>query len=157
MNMDLQTFDLKKKTSEDSFWLIGSPDVEIKNSAGKNKDKYTVKVHGWDYYNPSSGDVKSGGIEKIAMWMLDTDYNGKAVFPRQVFFPIAGKSDGWAKLAKNLKSEIDENLIEKYRDTTSLPFKEGKNKKVAVKIIDDRGIESLKVFDLSKYRMQSIR
>ena len=145
MNMDLQTSDLKKKTSEDSFWLIGSPDVEIKNSVGKDKDKYTVEVHGWDYYNPSSGNVESGGIKKIAMWILDTDYDGRAVFPRQVFFPMAGKSDGWTKLAKSLKSEIDENLIEKYRGTTSLPFKKGKNKKVAVKIIDDRGIESLKI------------
>ena len=157
MNMDLQTSDLKKKTSENSFWLIGSPDVEIKSNSGKNKDEWVVEVHGWDYYNPSSGNVESGGTNKIAMWILDMDYDGRAVFPRQVFFPMAGKSEGWAKLAKSLNSEIDEDLIEKYKGTTSLPFKKGKNKKVAVKIIDDRGIESLKVFDLSKYQMKSIK
>ena len=152
MNMDLQTSDLKKKSSEDSFWLIGSPDVEIKNSAGKDKDKYTVEVHGWDYYNPSSGKVESGGKNKIAMWTLDTDYDGRAVFPRQVFFPMSGKSDGWSRLAKSLKSEINADLIEKYRGTKSIPFKKGKNKKVAVKIVDDRGIESLKVFDFSRVK-----
>ncbi|MDE0119185.1 MAG: site-specific DNA-methyltransferase [Bdellovibrionales bacterium] len=156
MNMDLQTSDLKKKTSSnESFWLIGSPDVEIKNGVGSNKDEYAVEVHGWDYYNPSSGKIESGGKDRIAMWILDTDYDDRAVFPRQVFFPMAGKSDGWAKLAKNLKSEIDEDLIEKYKGTKSLPFKKGKNEKIAVKIIDDRGIESLKIFNFSKQKAKA--
>ncbi len=150
MNMDLQTVDLKKRISNDSFWLVGSPDVTIKNNSGKNKDEYVLEVNGWDYYNPSSGVIESGGKSKIAMWVLDTDYDGRALFPRQVFFPMSGKSDGWAKLAKSLKSEIDENLIEQYRGTKSLPFKNGKNNKIAVKIIDDRGIESLKIFDFPK-------
>lgn len=44
-----------------------------------------------------------------------------------------------------MKAEIDETLIETYRGTVSLPFEPGPNKRVAVKIIDDRGIESLKV------------
>jgi adenine-specific DNA-methyltransferase len=51
-------------------------------------------------------------------------------------------------LAKNLKAEIDEDLIEAYRGILSLPFESGKNKRVAVKIVDDRGIESLKLLDL---------
>jgi len=151
MNMDLQTSDLKKKaSSSEGFWLIGSPDVEIKNGIGKMNDEYAVEVHGWDYYNPSSGKIESGGQNKIAMWVLDTDYDGRAVFPRQVFFPMAGKGDGWTKLAKTLKSEIDENLIEKYKGIKSLPFKKGLNKKIAVKIIDDRGIASLKICDFPK-------
>lgn len=156
MNMDLQTSDLKKKSSSnESFFLIGSPDVEIKNRAGNNKDEYAVEVHGWDYYNPSSGRIESGGKDRIAMWVLDTDYDGRAIFPRQVFFPMAGKSDGWTRLAKSLKSEIDENLIEKYRGAKSLPFRKGKNEKIAVKIIDDRGIESLKIFNFPKQKSKA--
>ena len=49
---------------------------------------------------------------KIAVWMLDTDYDGRSLYPRQVFFPMAGPRDGWSRLAKNLKAEIDEDLIE---------------------------------------------
>ena len=79
------------------------------------------------------------------MWMLDPDYDGRSLFPRQVFFPMAGEKDGWARLAKNLKAEIDEELIEAYRGTVSLPFEPGEHRRVAVKIIDDRGIESLRV------------
>ena len=44
--------------------------------------------------------------------------------------------------------ETDPDLIEAYRRTVSLPFEPGENRRVAVKIIDDRGIESLKIVDL---------
>lgn len=104
-----------------------------------------VEVCGWDYFNPRTGVIESGGADKIAMWMLDTDYDGRSLYPSQVFFPMAGEKDGWARLAKNLKAEIDEELIEAYRGTVSLPFEVGKHGRAAVKIIDDRGIESLKV------------
>jgi adenine-specific DNA-methyltransferase len=60
---------------------------------------------------------------------------------------MAGEKDGWARLAKNLKAEIDEELIEAYRDTVSLPFAPGEHQRIAVKIVDDRGIESLKVLE----------
>jgi adenine-specific DNA-methyltransferase len=142
MNTDLLTADLKKKrASNESFWLIGQPDVEIR----KQGDKFVVVVNGFDYYNTKTGEIESGDATKIAMWELDTDYDGRSLYPRQVFFPIAGKNEGWSKLAKSLKAHIDEELIENYRGTTSLPFKLGDNKQIAVKIIDDRGIESLKI------------
>jgi adenine-specific DNA-methyltransferase len=83
------------------------------------------------------------------MWMLDPDYDGRSLFPRQVFFPMAGEDEGWTKLAKNLRAEIDPDLIEAYRGTVSLPFAvTRKNQRAAVKIIDDRGIESLRIVDL---------
>jgi adenine-specific DNA-methyltransferase len=80
--------------------------------------------------------------------MLDPDYDGRSVYPRQFFFPMAGDGDGWAKLAKNLKAEIDPDLIEKYRGAISLPFEPGDHRRAAVKIVDDRGIESLKLIPL---------
>ncbi|MBU2446272.1 MAG: site-specific DNA-methyltransferase, partial [Bacteroidetes bacterium] len=158
MNADLLTDDLKKKrSSNESFWLIGSPDVVVKKIKEKIKAKknyaaekilYQVEVLGFDYYNTRTGNVESGGKDKIAMWMLDTDYDGRSLFPRQVFFPMAGEKDGWARLTKNLKAEIDEELIEAYKGTVSLPFEAGEYKRIAVKIVDDRGIESLKILEL---------
>jgi len=150
MNADLLTDDLKKKrSSNESFWLIGQPDVKLeKIIKGEDKDKYKVKLLGFDYYDTRTGNIDSGGTDKIAMWMLDTDYDGRSIYPRQVFFPMAGEKEGWARLAKNLKAEIDEELIEAYRGTVSLPFEAGDNKRIAVKIIDDRGIESLRIMDV---------
>ncbi|MFZ2145660.1 MAG: DNA methyltransferase [Sedimentisphaerales bacterium] len=150
MNADLLTDDLKKKrTSNESFWLIGQPDVKLeKITDGEDAGKYKVEILGFDYYNTITGNIDSGGTDKIAMWMLDTDYDGRSVYPRQVFFPMAAENEGWARLAKNLKAEIEEELIEAYRGTVSLPFEAGENKRIAVKIIDDRGIESLRILDL---------
>ena len=145
MNMDLQTDDLKKqKTGNQSFWLIGQPDVRLHEiDKGDDKGKVKIEVAGFDYYNPKTGAIDSGGSKNIAMWMLDTDYDGRSLFPKQIFFPMAGPKDGWARLAKNLKAEIDEEKIEAFRGTVSLAFTPGKL--IAVKIIDDRGIESLKI------------
>ena len=159
MNADLFTDDLKKKrSSNESFWLIGQPDVVLRkiplapplkkgdSERSKQGDLYQVEVLGFDYYNPKTGTVESGGKGDIAMWMLDTDYDGRSLFPSQVFFPMAGAKEGWATLARNLKAEIDEEKVEAFGGTVSLLFKPGKA--VAVKIIDARGIESLKIIRL---------
>ena len=150
MNTDLMTEDLKKnKSSDQSFWLVGQPDVELIHDK-RTKDRYKVKVNGFDYYDVKSGEIKSGKATNIAMWMLDTDYDGMCVEPKQVFFPMDGKAEGWNKLAKTLKAEIDPELIEAYQGTESLEFKVQPNSQIAVKIIDDRGIESLKVFKVGE-------
>ena len=150
MNADLLTDDLKRKrASNESFWLIGQPDVYLHHiSRGQDTGKWQVEVRGFDYYNTKTGDVESGGEDKIAVWSLDTDYDGRSLYPRQVFFPMSGPNDGWSRLARNLKAEIDEDLIEAYRGAVSLPFEAGEHQRVAVKIVDDRGIESLKVVSI---------
>lgn len=143
MNTDLLTEDLKKKKAneESSFWLIGQPDIELK----KEGEKYVVTVNGFDYYDTRTGEIRSGSSSNIAMWELDTDYDGRSLYPRQVFFPLEAENGGWSRLAKALHAYIDEDLISNYSGNKSLPFKAGKNKQIAVKIIDDRGIESLRV------------
>lgn len=147
MNTDLLTEDLKKaKSSNQSFWLMGQPEVEVRTL----KDgRYEVEVHGFDYFDTVKGELVSGGKSKIAMWSLDTDYDERSVFPRQVFFPMAGKGEGWEKLKKNIRAELDESKLDKFHGTVSLPFEAGDNRKIAVKIVDDRGIESLKVMSLN--------
>jgi len=109
---------------------------------------YQVEVHGFDYFDTKSGELQSGGKKQIAMWALDTDYDDRSLFPRQVFFPMAGAKDGWHKLKKDIKAELNEELLEQFHGTVSLPFAAGDNRRIAVKIVDDRGIESLKVMDL---------
>ncbi|MCE0732817.1 site-specific DNA-methyltransferase [Halomonas sp. G15] len=146
MNTDLLTEDLKKNArSNESFWLMGQPDVEVHTL----KDgKLQVEVHGFDYFDTKSGELKSGGKRDIAVWELDTDYDDRSLYPRQVFFPMAGKKDGWYKLKKDIRAELNEELLDKYHGTKSLPFELGDNRCIAVKIVDNRGIESLKVVRL---------
>ncbi len=150
MNADMQTADLRKKQrGGDSFWLVGQPDVALHQiREGEDAGKWRAEVRGFDYFDTRSGELLSGGGERIAMWMLDTDYDGRSLYPRQVFFPMAGEKDGWSRLARNLRAEVDEDLIEAYRGVESLPFEAGKHRRVAVKIVDDRGVESLRVLEV---------
>ena len=145
MNDDLLTEDLRKGgRSNESFWLVGSPDVRLHREG----EAYRVEVLGFDYYDVKAHQVQSGDADKIAVWMLDTNYDGRSVFPHQVFFPMAGGKEGFGKLAKNLRAEMDETKMEAFHGNRSLPFSKGDTGKVAVKIVDDRGIESLKVLNI---------
>ena len=151
INTDLMTDDLKKKrSSNQSFWLVGQPDIElIKN--GRSKNKYKVIIHGFDYYDVKKGTVISGSTRNISMWMLDTHYDPlNCIEPSQVFFPMEGKNGGWNKLSKTLKAEINQDLIQKYAGNESLWFTANPNSMIAVKIIDDRGIESLRVLKVGE-------
>ena len=94
--------------------------------------------------NPPVGlvDSKSDGGEGKSTYAFDPHLNSTLVL---VFFPMAAEKEGWSKLAKNLKAGIDEIFIEAYRGIVSLPLALGKHGRVAVKIVDDRVIESLKI------------
>ncbi|MGR3914542.1 MAG: site-specific DNA-methyltransferase [Gammaproteobacteria bacterium] len=152
MNADLETADLKKRRADsESFWLIGQPDIRLRQlRAGDAAGKWQVKVRGFDYFNTRTGELESGGKSRIAVWMLDTNYDGRSLYPSQVFFPMADGKGGWSRLARDLRAEVDADMIEAYRGTLSLPFELGENDQVAVKIVDDRGVESLRVVESKK-------
>ena len=147
MNADLQTADLKKQqASSESFWLVGQPDVQLHQlRTGPHAGKWQVAVNGFDYFDTRTGKLTSGSDKNIAVWMLDTDYDGRSLYPRQVFFPMEDTKDNWARLAKDLSAEIDTDLIQYYHGSQSIPFEMGAHNRIAVKIVDDRGLESLKI------------
>ena len=115
--------------------------MDAKSDAVEGKKSYA-------YYNTNTGKIGWGSTAQIAVWMLNTDYDGRSPFARKVFFQMAWEKEGWSKLAKNLKAEIDEELIETYRSALSLPFELETDSWVAVKIVDDRRIESLKILEM---------
>ncbi|MCE8006313.1 site-specific DNA-methyltransferase [Aestuariivita sp.] len=146
MNTDMLTEDLKKaRSSNQSFWLMGQPEVDVRK---RDDGMWEVEVHGFDYFNPKTGEIEGGGKKQIAMWSLDQDYDQRSLMPHQVFFPMADAKGGWNRLKKTIRAELDEDLLEQFHGTVSLPFEAGDNKRIAVKIVDDRGIESLKIVAL---------
>lgn len=146
MNTDLLTEDLKKaRSSNQSFWLMGQPEVDLRK---RDDGMWEVEVYGFDYFNPKTGEIEGGGTKQIAMWSLDTDYDQRSLMPNQVFFPMVDTNGGWNRLKKTIRAELDEDLLEQFHGTLSLPFDAGENKRIAVKIVDDRGIESLKIIPL---------
>jgi adenine-specific DNA-methyltransferase len=57
--------------------------------------------------------------------------------------------DPWERLSRALKGWVDPEAFEALRGTTSLPFRAGPQRRVAVKVIDFRGNEAIRIADLS--------
>lgn len=61
---------------------------------------------------------------------------------------IEGANDKWEQPARIVRAESNAGLIEKYRGIVSLPFEPRRHKRITVMIVDDPGIESVKLLDL---------
>jgi adenine-specific DNA-methyltransferase len=140
---DILVGDLLKTTRATKlFTVFGSPDVDVR----KAKDgEVQVELKGVDLYDPNTGETQHDQGSNVAAWFLDHDYDSKTFCICQAFFPGGGQKNPWEKLQRALKGRIDEERFEALRGTTSLPFKPGK--KLAVKVVDDRGNEVIKVLE----------
>ena len=145
MNPDLAMGDelLKKTGAGNLFMVFGEPDMELRKLKGGQLE---MEIRGLDIYDPTTGEIRSNGIDDIACWFLDTDYNGESFFVRHAYFTGAG--DPYDKLRRALKAEISAEAWEGLYRTVSRPFAAPQNKKVAVKVINHYGDEVMKVFEL---------
>ncbi|NPV14010.1 site-specific DNA-methyltransferase [candidate division WOR-3 bacterium] len=134
---------LKASRASQIFTVFGEPDVEVKE---QRDGTFVVELKGVDIYDPVKGEVHSEKAEKVAAWFLDTDYDGMTFHICQAFFP--GDPDAWDKLQRALKAQIEPSAFEKMRGTQSFPFKPGEYKRIAVKVIDFRGNEVVRVVEL---------
>ncbi|WP_322799304.1 DNA methyltransferase, partial [Thermoflexus sp.] len=142
---DVLVGDLLKATrASQIFTVFGQPDVRVE----KRKDgTFIVELRGVDIYDPLTGEVHSTQGHNVAAWFLDTDYDGKTFHICQAFFP--GDPDAWEKLQRALRAHIDPEAFERMRGTVSFPFHPGEHKRIAVKVIDFRGNEVVRVISLS--------
>lgn len=82
----------------------------------------------------------------MALWMIDTDYDGESFFVRHGYF--LGDSDPYARLKKALRADIDESAWAALYSTRSLPFPKPDSGRIAVKVINNYGDEVLKTYDI---------
>jgi adenine-specific DNA-methyltransferase len=144
MNSDLAMGDvlLKKTGSGNLFTIFGEPDIEITEDG----DELTVEIRGVDVYNPTTGEIRSSGTGEIALWMIDTDYDGESFFVRHCYF--TGDNDPYKRLKAALKADIDLDAWESLYQTRSRPFKRPESGKIAVKVVNHYGDEVLQVYDV---------
>jgi adenine-specific DNA-methyltransferase len=140
MNSDLVMGELKKTGAGNLFTVFGEPDIEIKHDG----DESRVVLHGVDVYDPNTGELRSNDTDQIALWMVDTNYNGESFFVRHCYF--TGGQDPYARLKRALKAEINEDTWASLYSTESRPFARPETGKIAVKVINDYGDEVMKVF-----------
>ena len=141
---DVLVGDLLKTTrASQIFTVFGQPDVKV---TAQEDGTYVVELLGVDIYDPLTGEVHSTRGEDVAAWFLDTDYDGKTFHICQAFFP--GDSRAWEKLQRALKASIPKKVFDQMRSTTSFPFQLGEHKRIAIKVIDFRGNEVVRVVKL---------
>ncbi len=143
MNADLVMGDELKKTGAGNlFTVFGEPDVAIETVG----DELRVVLRGVDVYDPNTGELRSDDTGQIALWMIDSAYDGESFFVRHCYF--TGNQKPYERLKKALKAEIDEAAWSELYGTTSRLFARPESGRIAVKVINDYGDEVLKVFDV---------
>jgi adenine-specific DNA-methyltransferase len=137
---------LKNRRGQQLFAVFGEPDADVR---AVGADEFQVEVRGMDVYDPATGEVASDDTTQIAAWFLDQDYDRRSFLVSQAFFPgSSGGADPWARLSRALRGWVDPDAFEMLRGTTSLPFHAGPERRIAVKVIDFRGNEAIRVLEL---------
>lgn len=137
---DVAMSDLLRQTHTDKlFTVIGAPRIEVKEL---KKGQFKVIMEGVDTYNPVDNTIEPTRADQVAAWFVDANYNGRTFCPTHSFFPNIG---AWKNISKSLKSMIDEENLAAFSGTESPPFSAGKHNCVAVKVIDRRGNELMRI------------
>ena len=135
---------LKETPTSQLFTVFGEPRTKLERT---EDGEYIVVMEGVDVYDPVDNMVTSEGGDRVAAWFIDSDYDGRTFCITQAFFP---DKKAWNKIARALKGIIDEERFENFSGTTSLPFPAGEHRRVAVKVIDPRGNEVMRVHNLGE-------
>jgi adenine-specific DNA-methyltransferase len=142
MNADLlMGEELKKTGAGNLFTVFGEPDIDLR----KKGDELVVQLNGVDVYDPTTGEIRSDSTDQVALWMIDTDYDGESFFVRHCYF--TGGQDPYKRLKSALKADIDEEAWATLYRTESRPFPKPATGRIAVKVINDYGDEVVKVFE----------
>jgi adenine-specific DNA-methyltransferase len=148
---DVAMSDLLKTTrASEIFSVTGLPDIAIRKSNKTGPERqalYEVELRGLDLFDPESLETKSIGGDSVPCWMLDSDYDGLSFYATQAFFP---KTSAWDNLQKSLRATFDDSVWAHLAGTVSEPFALGERRRVAVKVIDERGNELMRVRDVTE-------
>jgi len=137
---DVNMGDLLKTTaSSQIFTVSGTPRTALNELPS---GELQAVMEGVDIYDPVTNSVRSTGAEKVAAWFVDADYDGRCFCITQAFFP---DKKAWEKLSKALTGTVDPERFEAFAGTVSLPFPKGSHNRVAIKVIDPRGNEVMRV------------
>jgi adenine-specific DNA-methyltransferase len=136
---------LKEQPGSQLFTVFGRPRTCLKGPDAEGM--YTVEMEGVDIYDPVTNSVVDTGAAKVAAWFVDSDYDGRTFCITQAFFP---DRSAWEKLSKALGGVIDPERFAALSGTISLPFPKGTHEAVAVKVIDPRGNEVMRIHTFTR-------
>ena len=145
-NRDLQLPWLKEDKTDTAFTIISEPEVRFHQL---DNGRVQLEVVGLNCFNPKLGAVEVGDARQIMGIMVDTEYDTEAFRARLINVRQVGRNQ---RTLKNLwaafNKEIDPEKWEQMLTTKTIPFELPEpGVKIAVKVIDQTGMEHMTVID----------
>ena len=146
-NRDLMIPGLKNGTQDNSFVVVGEPDVELRPAPNGQLE---LEVRGIDTYDPKQNSVRSGSVRDIHCIMTDTDYDGLSFRVRRINFPNQTGDRQLERMKRDFQRHIDDRKWNRLLTAVTIPFDQPKSGEVAVKVIDKAGMETMRVISTGK-------
>ena len=145
-NRDLQLPWLKEDKTDTAFTIISEPEVRFHQL---DNGRVQLEVVGLNCFNPKLGVVEVGDARQIMGIMVDTEYDTESFRARLINVRQVGRNQ---RTLKNLRAafnrEIDPEKWEQMLTTKTIPFELPEpGVKIAVKVIDQTGMEHMTVID----------
>ena len=145
-NRDLQLPWLKEEKTDSAFTIISEPEVRLHQL---DDGRVQLEVVGLNCFNPKLGVVEVGDARQIMGIMVDTEYDTESFRARLMNVRQVGRNQ---RTLRNLRAafnrEIDPEKWEKMLTTKTVPFELPEpGVKIAVKVIDQTGMEHMTVID----------
>lgn len=144
---DLQLAHLKAEPSDDSFAVIAEPEIRVHHQPD---GQVCLEVVGLNAFNPAKGMVEPPDARLVVGIMTDTDYDGQSFRARLLNVREVQRNQRTLKLLRAaFGKSLDPEKWARMKSTTTLPFPPpGRDGKVAVKVIDQTGMEHMAVLTL---------
>ena len=145
-NRDLQLPWLKEDKTDSAFTIISEPEVRIHQL---DDGRVQLEVVGLNCFNPKLGMVETGDARQMMGIMVDTEYDTESFRARLINVKQVGRNQ---RTLRNLRAgfnrEIDPEKWEQMLTTQTIPFElPAPGVKIAVKVIDQTGMEHMTVID----------
>ena len=146
MNRDLQLPWLKEEKTDSAFTIISEPEVLLHQL---DDGRVQVEVVGLNCFNPKLGVVEVGDARQMMGIMVDTEYDTESFRARLINVRQVGRNQ---RTLRNLRAafnrEIDPEKWEQMLTTKTVPLELPEpGVKIAVKVIDQTGMEHMTVID----------
>ena len=145
-NRDLQLPWLKEDKTDSAFTIISEPEVRLHEQPD---GKIRLEVVGLNAFNPKTGVVEPPSARQVMGIMVDTEYDTQSFRARLMNVQQVKRNQRTIRnLRAALRREIDDEKWEQMLSTTTVPFDMPEpGVKIAVKVIDQTGMEHMTVID----------
>ena len=152
-NKDLQLPWLKEEASDNAFIIVSEPEVKLHR---QDHGQVCLEVVGINAFNPARGIVEARSARTIMGIMVDTWYDTESFRARLINVKEVNRNQRTLKnLLAAFSRDIDREKWDQMLTNTTIPFdlpEEGV--KIAVKVIDQYGMEHMTVIDEPKKMLE---